>query len=75
MDYSPNIKYLINECSHGVGGYIHIVQDYLSNILIRLNIKNFTAQKISWSSPQAEGLSNSDFDDRFAQYDRFFFFR
>ena len=29
------------------GGYVHIIQDYLSNRLIRLNINNSTAQKIS----------------------------
>ena len=29
------------------GGYVHIIQDYLSNRLIRLKINNSTAQKIS----------------------------
>ena len=56
------------------GGYVHIIDDYLSNRLIRLKINNSTAQKnLSRYSPQGGGLSNlvwnSDFDDMLGEYD------
>ena len=55
-------------------GYIHILQSYLSNRLIRIKINKSAAQKnLTRSAPQGGGLSpflwNSNFDDILGQYE------